>query len=116
RYPIVPSAGGFLLRHQRIVKRFGAQKCRTVSEPLPILLEGRTFFDRSEHQPEADLRTDVEIGRGKALADEIWAPPHRVFQRLQDETDIAVTHHALAVRRHDEAEHLVAHRRLEWAR
>src|ERR1700730_5628879 len=110
RRPIARSAGGLLLCHLRFVKLLGAQASRTVAEPLPILLESRTLFDHSKHHAEAELRADIEIGGGETVAGEIISPRHGVFERIEDQRDISVAHHPLALRRHDDAERLVARR------
>src|SRR5580700_5635429 len=109
------SAGGLLLCRLRIVKLLGAQASRTVAEPLPILLEGRTLFDHSEHHAEADLRADIEIGGSETVAGQIMSARHGVFQRFQGQREISVAHHPLTLRRHDDAESLVARRGLDRA-
>src|SRR5580693_7869497 len=103
RRTIALSASGLLLCHLRIVKLLGAQISRTVAEPLPILLEGRTLFDHSKHHAEAEVRADIEIGGGETVASQIMSPRHGVFERFQDERVVAVSHHPLAFRRYDDA-------------
>src|SRR5580704_18543248 len=49
RRTFAPSTDRLLLLDLRVVKLLGAQASRTVAEPLPILFEGRTLFDHSEH-------------------------------------------------------------------
>src|SRR5580700_5527377 len=110
-----PSAGGLLLRYLRVVKLLGANTSRTAAEPLPILLEGWTLFDHSEHHAKAELRADIEISGGKTVAGQIMSLRHGVFERFQNQREIAIAHHPLALERHDDAERLVARRGLERA-
>src|SRR3984957_7473565 len=113
--PRSPSAGGLLLGHLRVVKLLGANTSRTAAEPLPILLEGRTLFDHSEHHAEADLRANIEIGSSETVAGQIMSARHGVFERFQGQREISVTHHPLTFRRYDEAQGLVARRGLDRA-
>ena len=61
------------LCYQRVVELSGARIGRAGADALPILLEGRPFFDGLEHQAKADLRADIDIGGGELVADQIIA-------------------------------------------
>ena len=56
----------------------------TGADALPVALEGGALFDRAEHQAEADLRSDIDIGRGETVADEIIAARYRGFEHVHD--------------------------------
>ena len=89
------------------------QRRRTGAEPPPILLEGGALLDRAELHSKTDAGADIDIGRGKAVADEIFAFARRLLPARSRILEAAATHHSLAPLRHDETRRFVGPRRLD---
>jgi hypothetical protein len=55
-------------RHQRVVDLAGVDGGRAGAEALPVALERRALLDRAELHAEAEMRADVDVGRGEGVA------------------------------------------------
>src|ERR1044071_3954684 len=78
-----PSAPGSLRLTSRgniVVDLLGAQRRRTREEPGDVTFEGGALLNRAELQTERDMRPDIDVGGGEAVADQVLAPRHGIFE------------------------------------
>src|SRR5258708_9091626 len=96
-------------RDQRIVDLAGTHCRRTIVDSLPIALEGRPLLERAELHAEADMRSDIHVSRGEAVADKIVAARYRRLQHVEHRVEAAVADHSLAVLGHADSHESVCH-------
>src|SRR6056297_3856170 len=78
-----------------VIQRCGPAECFAIGSTLDVILEGLALLDGAELEAEAQLRTQVDVGRAELVAgDELVFPDGR-FQRVQHPAHVAVADKAL---------------------
>ena len=102
------------MRHELVVDLARPKRRRARFHERPIALERRTLVDRAEHHAKSDVRPDIDVRRGEAVAGDLLGAVELILDRGERRSLAApVADHRRALDRDDDAERLVGVRRFD---
>src|SRR5271155_4478714 len=105
--PFDSSSGLSLLGNELVVDLARSLSGRTRAQKIPIALERGPLVDRAEHHAPADMRSDINVRGGEAVARDILAAVELILERGERLLAGAIADHPRLLRTNSKADGLI---------